>query len=57
MAEVRQRNGQIDGNGGLADAAFAGADRDQILDAGNRRFRLRRRADVGPIYSRVASIS
>ena len=40
MAQARQRNGEIHGNGGLSDAAFARSDGDQIMDAGNRDFRL-----------------
>ena len=34
MAELGERDGEVDGDGGLADAAFAGADGDDVLDAG-----------------------
>ena len=34
VAELCERDGEIDGEGGFADAAFAGADGDDVLDAG-----------------------
>ncbi len=34
VAELGERNGEVDGNGGLADAALAGADGYDVLDAG-----------------------
>ncbi len=34
VAELGERDGEIDGDGGFADAAFAGADGDDVLDAG-----------------------
>ncbi len=40
VAQARQRDGQIHRNGGFSDAAFARSDGDQILDAGDRNFRL-----------------
>ena len=40
IAKLAQRNSQIDGHCGLTDAAFAGSDGDQILNSGNRKFRL-----------------
>ena len=40
VAEARQRNREIHRYGGFSDAAFARSDGDQILDAGNRDFRL-----------------
>ena len=36
MAEFGQRDGEVHRNGGFADAAFAGTDGDEILDAGDR---------------------
>ena len=50
-AALRERDGEVDGDGRLADAAFAGADRDDVLHAGQRlRARLRRR----PPRARIA---
>jgi hypothetical protein len=40
VAQPRQRHREIHGNGGFSDAAFTRSDGDQILDAGNRDFRL-----------------
>ena len=37
LPQLRQRDGQVDGDGGLADAALAGADGDDVADAGDRR--------------------
>ena len=36
-AQLRQRDRQVDGDGRLADAALAGADGDDVADAGDRR--------------------
>ena len=35
QAQPRQRQRQVDRDGGLADAAFAAGHRDDVLDAGN----------------------
>ena len=36
VAEFREREREIDGDGGFADAAFAAGDRDEIFYAGDR---------------------
>ena len=49
-AQLRQRDGQVHRDGGLADAALAGADGDDVADAGDRRaaaLRQRRRPHHG----------
>ena len=34
LAELRERDGEVDGEGGFADAAFAGTDGDDGFDSG-----------------------
>jgi hypothetical protein len=36
LAELGEGDGEVDGNGGFADAALAGADGDDVADAGER---------------------
>ena len=59
-AEVAQAERQIDRDGRFADAAFAGGDRDDRVDAGNAGLRLRRaprlRADAQRRAAFVAAV-
>ena len=63
-ADLRQRDGEIDRHRRLADAALAGADRDHVLDAGQRRLAVlgrrhrlhderRRHRDIGDAGQRA----
>src|SRR5579883_2181132 len=40
VASTRERDGEVDRDGGFAYTAFTGSDRDQVLDARNRKLRL-----------------